>query len=134
MPAPANSSVIKGISSVSYDPEHPTDAPGQASEAVIGPSEKRLLADRARALIAETCGDMAEAAKLIGCGTRVRRDLTDVAVEHHSDGLRLHHRAADVRVGVGLPDLFVQDPGEASGRDRNGHRPPPGRTAAPSCC
>ncbi len=29
---------------------------------------------------------MAEASKLVGCGTRVRHGLADVAVEHHSDG------------------------------------------------
>ena len=78
--------VLKGIRSASCDPHHHPDGPERSSTPVIEPSKKRLLSDRARALIAETCGDIAEAAKLIGCGTRVRRNLVDVAVERHADG------------------------------------------------
>ena len=47
---------------------------------------RRLLADRARTLIAETCGDMAEAAKLHWCGTKVRSGSSVVAVERHPKG------------------------------------------------
>ncbi len=47
---------------------------------------KRLLADRARALIAETCGDMPEAAKIRACGVHVRQGLEHVAVERHPNG------------------------------------------------
>jgi len=78
--------VTKGISSASYGDRHPTDAPEQFEATIIEPSVKRLMSDRARALIAETCGDMSEAHKLVGCGTRVRYGVADVAVEHHSDG------------------------------------------------
>ena len=47
---------------------------------------KRLVADRARALISEACGDMPEAAKLRNCGVRIRHGLSDVAVERHPKG------------------------------------------------
>ena len=47
---------------------------------------KRLLADRARALIAETCGDMPEAAKIAACGVHVRAGVEDVAIERHPNG------------------------------------------------
>ncbi len=71
---------------MSYDSQHLTDSPEQVSETIIGSSEKWLMSDRARALIAETCGDMSEADKLVGCGTRLRYGLADVAVEHHEKG------------------------------------------------
>ncbi len=47
---------------------------------------KRMLADRARALVSETCGDMPEAAKLASCGVYVRAGINDVTVEKHPDG------------------------------------------------
>lgn len=83
---PEGSLVTKGISSVSHSPKHPVDAPGRVFDPVLSPSTKRLMADRARALIAETCGDLPEASKVTGCGMRVRFGLADVGVEHHPDG------------------------------------------------
>ena len=49
-------------------------------------SLKRKLADRARALISETCGDMPEADKLRSCGVNVRAGIEDVAIERSPDG------------------------------------------------
>jgi hypothetical protein len=47
---------------------------------------KRLLADRARVLIGETCGDLAEAKQLRSCGVNVTQGLSEVAVERHPKG------------------------------------------------
>lgn len=52
----------------------------------VGPRLRRLLADRARTLIGETCGDLAEAKQIRTCGVNVTRGLSDVAVEHHPKG------------------------------------------------
>ncbi len=43
-------------------------------------------------------------------------------------------RSANLRVGMGLRGLFVQDPGETGGRDRPGRTPPPQRRRrSPPC-
>ena len=68
-------------------PERPDlNDPEPVSEGQLTGRVRRLIADRARALIAETCGDMAEAVKLRNCGLHLRFGLHDVAVERHPDG------------------------------------------------
>ncbi len=52
---------------------------------MTGP-QRRLIADRARTLIAEACGDMTEGNKLRACGVNLRAGLHDVAVDRHPDG------------------------------------------------
>ncbi len=47
---------------------------------------RRFLADRARALIAETCGHLAEAAKIRSCGVNVKHGNSMVSVERHLKG------------------------------------------------
>ncbi len=77
--------VTKGNSSARVNPWTSPDGGGQ-SPASIAPSTKRLMADRSRALIAESCGDMPEASKIAACGNRIRYGVSDVAVEHHPKG------------------------------------------------
>ena len=60
--------------------------PDQPDPDRVGPSLKRLLADRARALIAETCGHLSEAKQIRTCGVNPTKGLSDVAVEHHPNG------------------------------------------------
>ena len=47
---------------------------------------RRVLADRARTLIAETCGDLAQAARVQWCGVNVREASSVVGVERHPKG------------------------------------------------
>ncbi len=56
------------------------------SENKLTGSARRTLADRARTLIAETCGHLAEAAKLRTCGVNVRHGTSMVSVERHPKG------------------------------------------------
>ena len=60
--------------------------PDQPDPDRVEPSLKRLLADRARALIAETCGHLPEANQIRTCGVNPTKGLVDVAVEHHPKG------------------------------------------------
>ena len=78
-------SVVKG--NYTAAPDHiATDEPELTTPAGLTGKLKRLLADRARALIAETCGDMPEADKLRSCGVHVRAGIEDVAIERHPNG------------------------------------------------
>ena len=76
--------VVKGNSSAANASEDDNDTDRSLRQ--MTRALKRKLADRARELIAETCGDMPEADKLRTCGVNVRAGLEDVAVERSPDG------------------------------------------------
>ena len=76
--------VVKGNNSAA--PAASASVEGQSALSRLGVPMKRLLADRARRLIAEACGDMPEADKVRGCGVNVTAGLTEVAVERSADG------------------------------------------------
>ncbi len=84
--APAGPLVVMGNNSAAHTETHLTSGSNETGLAGLGPSLKRLLADRARALIAETCGDMGEADKVRACGVNVTAGLSDVAVEKSPQG------------------------------------------------
>jgi len=50
-------------------------------------SDRRVAKDRARKLIAETCGDLPEAKRLRACGRNVQGDsIGDITVKRHAEG------------------------------------------------
>ncbi len=77
--------VVKGNYSAVSSDRNP-DGDRNTPQLSLTRSLKRLIADRARALIAETCGDMPEAKKLTSCGVHVRAGIEDVSIERHPDG------------------------------------------------
>ena len=78
-------SVEKGNNSA-VSPDRNPDGDRSEPKLSLTRSLRRLIADRARAWIAETGGDMPEAKKLTACGVNVRAGVEDVSVEQHPDG------------------------------------------------